>query len=112
MGTFEAIDDDKNNNKKSTKPTLKSHSISLETKADRDFNDECERFLSKESIFKIVSEKKCCKKKCLLSISKDYLKGDTRDSYTFVYLLRKLIIAQSKRDRTKKIIELLEGKTV
>jgi hypothetical protein len=113
LGTFKIHSENNNNQSTSKCPSLKSKTIVLETKADRDFQDECELFLSNESIHKIVSEKKCCKNKCLSLISgDDRFKGDLRQSYNFVKLMRTSILARSKNDRTAKILELLEGKVI
>jgi hypothetical protein len=95
--------------KKSARATIKKKVIVLETKEDRDYLEECEEFLSKEKIHKIVSNKRCCKKDCLKVISPDYLEGDYRPSYNFVYLMRKQILGRTKQDRTKQVLELLEG---
>lgn len=94
---------------KSSKPVLRVKPIVLDTKEDRDYLEECENFLSNESIMKIILEKKCCKHNCLAAISPDYLKGDTRDSHKFVYLMRRSILGRTKKDRTQKVLELIEG---
>ena len=98
--------------KRSLKNQSNSKIVSLETKEDRKYFEDCERFLSYESISKVVLQsdgKRCCKKNCIQRISVNHSKCDFSESTEFVYLLRTKLLGKNKTQRSEKMFDLLKG---
>lgn len=84
----------------------------MKTKEDREYFDECERFLSYESISKIVLQtdgKRCCKKNCIQRISSNYEMCDFSESTEFVTIIRKKLLGRDRKERAVKMFDLLKG---
>ena len=107
-------DDIENNNKpfviikKSLPSATKSKVIVLDSEEDRKYFDECEKFLSTESIMKVIS-KDCCKKKCIKKISPGYQDANYSESVLFSRCLRKELLGKSKQERADRIFSMLKG---
>ena len=106
MRTFESP----NIVKKTLPSAVKSKVIVLETEADRKFNDDCEKFLSVESIMKVVL-KDCCKNKCIQKISPNYKNANYQESVLFSQCLRTELLGRSKLKRSERIFLMLPGKS-
>lgn len=96
-----------NNNKKL--PTMKKKIIVMEKESDREFEIQCENFLSMESINKVIFSSRCCKFNCIQMISPNYQKGNYSESFLFAQSLRNEILGRSKEERAEKIYGMLKG---
>jgi hypothetical protein len=89
---------------------MKKKVIVTENEADRRFEQECENFLSYESMERVIEKYRCCKLNCLKEqISPDYKKGNKSESYLFVQTIRTQLLARTKEERATKIYEILKG---
>lgn len=89
---------------------IKKKTIVMEDENDRKFDEECERFLSYDSMERVICKFRCCKFNCLKEqISPEYKKGNKSESYLFVQTIRTELLARTKEERASKIYELLKG---
>jgi hypothetical protein len=89
-------------------PSIKKKIIVLENETDRIFEEECEKFLSTESIDKILNNR-CCKYNCIKVISPNYEKCNYSDSFLFIQSLRTELLCRTREERAERIYDMLKG---